>query len=295
MKYIPEKGPFRLVLLSLMLVVAGISLLTLMLEDSAVIRGLITSAGLLYIAFLAYHLLMTVTLKYEIADDGIHISSAFNTLDVFIRWDAIVSYYRSITLLEFDSKLMRNKRYAFGKVYNSNTHEANHYFITSSKKVVFIHTKKGNYGLSPENIESFVSELNRRGVRLSKESARTNMTIFDLEGNKEAKLFMLYIIVIIGIILVSAFVLYMIGLVPPIIDISLPLYSYQKLQTSGGYLKDIIVLSMLILFTSLMFYLFLKALVSVENRYYYSLLYIPLIMSLVFLLHHIIVILRIFV
>ena len=295
MKFLPEKSSVRYMFFSLILIVLGICGALIILEEGKLITSIILILGFGLAIYLSYYLLMIMTLKYEVSEKGLSINSAFNLTNFFIDWKDINSYHESITLLEFDSILLRNKRFAFGKVFNHNNHELNRFFITNNKKAIFLHTNKGTFGISPEDKDGFIRNLNIRNIHQSKDRNKINYTLFDLEGNQEAKSIVRYIAVIVSFIILSTILLSAFSLIPEVLNISLPYFSYIRLQAKAAYIRDIVMVSIMISALTALFYAFLRVLVLVENRYYFKLMYIPLLLSIICLIYHLSIIGRIFI
>lgn len=287
MKFVPEKTNAKVMLLILALIVLLFEVGIFFTGQHTIVLISVSSVVAVLEIYLLYYIILIWTLNYIVTDEFLIIKSRFDLKNIKISWADISSYHRSITLLENDSLILRTKRFAFGKVYNSKTKEVNNFFITSSKKAIFIHAKSGIYAISPKDVEGFVSELEKRNISVTKETYQRNMTVIEEEGLRQSKALLKYTTIIVFLSLIPTLVLKFIGKLPEKIDTTPPFINYVKLQTQGSYIQEISTYSALILGLLILFYVFMKLLLIIEKRYYHKILYIPLILSILLLLYQV--------
>ncbi|MFB0917933.1 MAG: PH domain-containing protein [Clostridiaceae bacterium] len=294
MVFKPEKSNiFKVLLLSLIIT----NLIIILLFDF--FTSARTRAGIAFFFFMAniigiYYLVIVGTLRYEINDENLIISSALKLQNKKIPLKIIKSYLKSITLLNTTGNFgISSKRFCIGKGHD-NCGEIADLFITSSKKAIFLNTEAGNFGISPENIEEFITRLKANGV-LDQNTCDRIAGIKDFSKEKAVVNSLLsYTIILIGIMLAIPILMNLFGLLPALVDVSF-------FRTSGvymtvmKYLETVMTRVLITLGLSLFFYFILNLLSEILDRYFYYLMFIPLAVTSYYLFIEVYTIIGIFI
>lgn len=186
-------------------------------------RSLINIFIIAFTLYCVFYVFIVVTLKFIISDYGIEINCLWGMKRVFISYEDIDGY----NILEGNIHGMRLSgfgrfKYCFGRSVIDKV-GITHMFVTSNKKVLYIHTPQISYGISPKEIEPFLEVLNSKG----KEQNEFPTKIYkNKELYKEKSFFIPFILVTIIILFITLnpFILYLMGKLPS----TMPLYFDEK-------------------------------------------------------------------
>lgn len=181
--------------------------------DGYIEKQLIGLVTIIYTIWCMYYILLDLTLKYIIEKDKIIIHAFWGMKNIKINFDEINGLLVKEKYIDgFKLSGIGKQRYAFGRmvVEGIGTTRA---FITSSEKVIYIHTENLSYGISPVEIDKVLTFLFDKSVPI-KEFKIKNYNSKELFENK----LFLYplIITTIVVILMTAlpFILYIFDIFP---------------------------------------------------------------------------------
>ena len=277
MNYTPAKNNIKI------LIMAGLLTLDLIIIGLFVIATTMSIKGLLVFLFIllnlygAYILVLLIFLKFRLTDQTFIISGAFDFKKIQIPVSDIQSWSRSITLLENVGASFHTARFALGKGLDSNGESAD-LFITSSKKAVFLKTSQGNYGISPEEADAFVEQLKELGIPQRTGNERSYMNANSNDGRTPMNQLTRYCILLTVILLILPVLMYFLNLLPEWIPLSMNRYI-----TRIAYLESVISKGLIALVSILLTYGIIYLLSAIEGKFYYRIMFVPLVFVVVLL------------
>lgn len=277
MDYTPEKNNIRILIMLGLLLFDLIIIALFVIATSMSIKGLLVFLFLLLNVYGAYILVLLMSLKFRLTDQQFTISGAFDLKQIQIPVTEIQCWSRRITLLENVGTSLHTARFALGKGLDSNGESAD-LFITSSKKAVFLKTKQGNYGISPEEADAFVEQLKELGIPQRTGNERSFMNADNNEGRAPMNQLTRYCILLTVILLLLPVVMYFLNLLPEWVPVSMNQYI-----TRSAYLESVIFKGLLALVTITVTYGIIFLLSSTDGKFYYRIMFVPLVFVVVLL------------
>ncbi len=166
-------------------------------------------------------------------------------------------------------------RFALGKGLDNNGEQAD-LFITSSKKVIYLLTTRVNFGISPKDADGFTAQLKKLEIPQQKATERSFLVNDESKGRSLLNQLTLYCIILTSILLIIPLVIYFAGLMPPLVQVS-----SQSWLSQTAYLESVFTRGLLALVLILFCYGLTILLSSIEGKYYYRSMFIPLVMLFV--------------
>ncbi len=277
MEYKPERNNIRTIIIAALLLADLILIVLFLNMDSSRIRGMLTFIFLLINAFGLYLIRLIITLKYILTDQELIITGTLNLRKIKIPVSDIESWSRKITLLDTSGLGLSTARFAIGKGLDNNGDQAE-LLITSSKKVIYLKTKNGNYGISPEKADEFIAQLKALDIPQQSGSERRYLQQDQNRSRSNLNQIMLYCILLMAILLLIPVVMYFTGLMPQLVRTAAVSYMTRK-----AYLEAVFTRGLIALVVMLVSYGVTILLSAIEGKYYYRIMFIPLIFVIVLL------------
>ncbi|MFB0957639.1 MAG: PH domain-containing protein [Clostridiaceae bacterium] len=272
MEYVPEKNNIRIFITAGLMFIDLVVIALFLIAHSVSIKGLLVFLFLLLNLYGGYFLILLGSLKFHLSAEEFAISGAFDMKRTRIPISEITCWSRRITLLENVGASLHTARFALGKGLDSNGDSAD-LFITSSKKAIFLKTKRGNYGISPELADEFIEQLKELGIPQMLGNERSYMKSDDNQGRSPLNQLMLYGILLTVILLLLPVLMYLMNLLPAWIP-----QGMNRYITQNAYLETVITKGLLVLLLILMSYGIVVLLSTSQGKFYYRIMYVPLAM-----------------
>lgn len=277
MNYTPAKNNIKILIMAGLLTLDLIIIALFVIATTMSIKGLLVFLFILLNLYGAYILVLLIFLKFRLTDQTFIISGAFDFKKIQIPVSDIQSWSRSITLLENVGASFHTARFALGKGLDSNGESAD-LFITSSKKAVFLKTSQGNYGISPEEADAFVEQLKELGIPQRTGNERSYMNANSNDGRTPMNQLTRYCILLTVILLILPVLMYFLNLLPEWIPLSMNRYI-----TRIAYLESVISKGLIALVSILLTYGIIYLLSAIEGKFYYRIMFVPLVFVVVLL------------
>ena len=277
MDYAPAKNNIRILIMAGLLTLDLIIIALFVIATSMSIKGLLVFLFILLNLYGAYILVLLISLKFQLTDHKFTISGAFDLKKIQIPVSDIQCWSRRITLLENVGTSFHTARFALGKGLDSNGESAD-LFITSSKKAVFLKTSQGNYGISPEEADAFVEQLKELGIPQRTGNERAYMNANNNDGRTPMNQLTRYCILLTVILLILPVLMYFLNLLPEWIPLSMNQYI-----TRIAYLESVISKGLIALVTILLTYGIIYLLSATEGKFYYRIMFVPLVFVVILL------------
>lgn len=277
MEYKPEKNNIKTIITVGLLLINVIIIVLFINMGSMEIRGMLTFVFLMINLYGVYFLTLIITLKYTLSDKELTISGVYKHKNIRIPIADIQSWTRKIALLENLGTGFATARFALGRGFD-NTGEQADLFITSSKKVIYLKTKHGNYGISPEKADEFVAKLKDLGVVQQSGTERHYLKQDQDRGRSALNQITLYCILLTAILLLIPLIMHFTGLLPDLVQISGTAY-----MTRTSYLESVLTRGLVALLLLLVSYGIASLLSSIEGKFYYRIMFIPLVFVVILL------------
>ncbi|KEH97488.1 PH domain-containing protein [Clostridium botulinum] len=218
--YKSKKGISFIIILSVILLIDICGILLKNLINQYMVLSLIQVALVVLNIYGCYYWFLSLSLKYIIDEDYLHIVGVFGFKNIKISFKEIESY-KICTNRVKGVKLrgIGDGRFAFGRYFIEKI-GTTRMFVTSNKNTVYLKTKDINYAVSPEEIELFIKKLKEKGVNsLEWEYVRGKPVIL----YKEKAFMVPFIIVSILIIIftITPLIFYVKGMLPEKMPLSL--------------------------------------------------------------------------
>ncbi|MFZ2257448.1 MAG: PH domain-containing protein [Clostridiaceae bacterium] len=270
MEYKPEKNNIKMIIMAILLLVDAVIIALFISMGSARIKGMLTFVFLLINLYGGYFLMLSITLKYTLSDKELTITGVYGLKKIQIPVAEILSWSRKISLLENLGMGFATARFALGKGFD-NTGEQAELFITSSKKVIYLKTNRGNYGISPEKVDEFVVQLKELGIAQQMGMERHYLKSDQNRGHGALNQLTLYCILLTAILLMIPLAMYVSGLLPDLVQVSTVGY-----MTRAHYLESVLTRGLIALLMLLVAYGVTIMLSNIEGKYYYRIMLLPL-------------------
>ncbi|GFP77023.1 PH domain-containing protein [Clostridium fungisolvens] len=160
-----------------------------------------------------FYVLQTVTLRYKIHSSGVEINALWGIKKIFIPYEKIDGYnVQTGAIKGMNLSGVGRTMYNYGRSVIEDV-GTSHMFVTSSKQVLYIHTDEISYGISPNDIDSFLAMFKEKGI---------DQKNFEIKYNKNRDLFkeksFLFPFMLVALIIVymtlNPFVLYLMNKLP---------------------------------------------------------------------------------
>ncbi|KEH97022.1 PH domain-containing protein [Clostridium massiliodielmoense] len=165
--YKSQKGISFIIILSVILFIDILCFFLTRLIDQYMVLSFIEASLVILNIYGIYYLLLSLSLKYIIDEDCLHIIGIFGLKKIKIPFKDIGGYKISKDKIKgVKLRGIGDGNFAFGRyyIYKIGTTRM---FITSKEGIVYLKNDDINYGISPDDIESFVNKLEKKGVKLS--------------------------------------------------------------------------------------------------------------------------------
>ncbi|WP_312651008.1 PH domain-containing protein [Proteiniclasticum sp.] len=232
----------------------------------------------------ASFLIFMKTLYYKVGEGIVTIGSIFRFTDIHIKIENIVYFTERITLLDQSGIAgMLSKRFSVGKGYIEGLGKVDMY-ITSSKKTIFFGTEKGNYGISPADMAGFSALLKKNGVK--EEFIIRDVLDKDIrESADKLKHFFLLNAVMVLILVEIPIVLLYLGRLPEYVSISQLDTSMLSYVPAKVYVDSTVAYGIMAFMIALLAFVLAKFYSKIDKIYYYRVMLIPLVISVLLLLN----------
>lgn len=231
-----------------------------------------------------YYLIIYVSLRYSMDNENLYITSAFGIKKVKISFNDIQGYtkakghIRGIKLSGYGKNHFAIGRAIIEKI------GITYMFVTSTENIIYLKTEEINYGLSPEDIQKFEKELNEKNISSLMWEHKANKNI-NLHKDKKFFIPFLVVAIITIIITLNPIILYLYNKLPAKMPLN---FDSQFIPVKFGTGKQFAfkqmvygVLNMAVLFC--MYYASYFC-VKYDKKSAYKFIYVPLIISIVFLI-----------
>ncbi|MGL5575615.1 MAG: PH domain-containing protein [Sarcina sp.] len=190
----------------------------LKLVDGYVESKIITFGIIFFTIWCLYYIVLDLSLKYIFYGDKIIISSFGGLKKVEIEiLDINGLLVRDDIIDGFKLLGVGKDKYAFGRMVVKGV-GATRAFITSSTKVIYLHTEKFSYAISPKDVDTVLTILFDKNIPIQEFETKVN----NRELFKDKKFLTPFVLttIIISIMIVVPFILYLAGCLPLEIPIS---------------------------------------------------------------------------
>lgn len=284
MKFIPEKAQFINKMVAIMAAVIIVMSIILAFSENILTKSLMMLLLFMFILYGAYSMVFLKTFYYRVEDGVLSIESIFRWTNKYIKLENIEFFTERITLLNQSGIAgMLSKRFSIGKGYIKGLGKVDMY-ITSSKKTIFFGTRNRNYAISPADMSGFSALLKKSGIR--EEFVVRDVLEKDLQESEERlkNFFLLNAVIVLILVGVPMALLYLEQL-PEYVSISqldtsmlsyVPAKVYVDSTTSYGIMGFLL---------AVVAYILSRVYAKVDKIYYYRVMLIPLVITLLMLLN----------
>ncbi|MGL4656272.1 MAG: PH domain-containing protein [Sarcina sp.] len=207
-----RRGIASLEILGYLIFCDTLMFIILKLIDSYMESKLVTFAIVFFTIWCLYYIVLDLSLKYIFYSDRVVISSFGGLKKVVVKISDINGLLVKDEFIDgFKLFGVGKGRYAFGRMVVKGV-GATRAFITSSNKVLYLHTEKFSYAISPKDIDTALTILFDKNIPIQEfETKVNNRELF--KDKKFLTPFVLTTILISAMILVP-FLLYLTGYLP---------------------------------------------------------------------------------
>lgn len=199
-------------------------------------KNLIILSSIIYSAICIYYILLDLSLAYEVYEDYIEINCFKGLKKIRINLKDINGFLEQDKVINgFKLSGFGKHKYCFGRCVVHNVGVAR-MFVTSSKRVIYIHTEEISYGLSPENFCEFKKLIISKGIKEESFKLKIN-NVRDIIRDKGFYIpFIITSLLILGIILIPS-IIYLLGVMPDKMPID---FSAHLVPCTIGGAKDFV-------------------------------------------------------
>lgn len=281
-KSIKGSGVYFILGISVLYNALFITLLFLM--NSYEISSLLKIVLIVFNIYQIYYLTIYASLRYSMDNENLYITSSFGIKKIKISFSEIQGYTKARGHIRGVKLSGYGKNYfAIGRAIIDKIGIA-YMFVTSTENIIYLKTEDINYGLSPEDFDKFEKELNKKNVSPLvweyKISRNTNL-------HKDRKFFFPFIVVAIItlIITLNPIILYLYDKIPAMMPLN---FNSQFVAVKFGTGKQFAFKHMVygLLNMAVLFCMYYAAYfcAKYDRKSSYKFIYVPLIISIVFLL-----------
>lgn len=231
-----------------------------------------------------YYMIISCSLTYAVDNENIYVNSALGLKNIVIPFNEIQGYQKVHGYIK-GVRLSGhgNNNFAIGRSIIDKI-GSTYMFVTSGKNIIYLKTEDINYGLSPENFHEFEEQLNKKFINQITWEYKINKNV---NLYKDKKFFIPFVIVaiIVTIITVTPIILYLYDKLPGMMPLS---FNSQFVAVKFGTAKQFAFKHMFygILNMAILVCMYYAAYfcAKYDRKSTYKFIYIPLILSMMFLI-----------
>nr|WP_206154831.1 PH domain-containing protein [Clostridium muellerianum] len=256
----------------------------LFLVNSYEVLTIFRIAILVFNIYQLYYILICSSLKYSMDEENVYISSALKLKNIKIPFESIQGYQkaeghiRGIKLSGYGKNHFGIGRAVIEKIGST------YMFITSTKNIIYLKTDDINYGLSPEDLHEFERNLNNNNINCINWEYRINKNV---NLYKDKKFFIPFSIVAILVLIITLnpIALYFLNKLPAMMPLN---FNSQFVAIKFGTAKQFAFKQMVygLLNMAVLFCMYNAGYLCAryDKKSAYKFIYVPLILSLIFLI-----------
>ncbi|MBC2579227.1 PH domain-containing protein [Clostridium sp. DJ247] len=252
--------------------------------NSYEISILLKVAIVIFNIYQIYYILIYSSLSFFMDKDNLYITSVLGLKKIKIPFNCIQGYRRDfgyikgVRLSGYGKNNFAIGRSIIDKIGNT------YMFVTSTKNVIYIKTDETSYGISPENIDDFEKKLNENNISYLNWDYKINKGI-NIYKDKRFYIPLIIVTIITLLVTLNPIVLYLYHKLPPMMPLS---FNSQFIAIKFGTGKQFAFKHMFygILNMAVLFCMYYAAYFCAryDRKSAYKFIYIPLILSTVFLI-----------
>ena len=282
--YKPEKAKVYAYILLLLLLGNGALGILIYFANTYIAQYIFILGMFALSIYCIYYLALVKSLSYELGEEDISISFLFGLKKILIPYKDMESY--TIIKGKIDGVKLSgigNHRFHIGKSFIEKIGISNT-FITDSKGIIYIKALDRIYGLSPNNFNEFIKKLEEKGIE-NKEFYVEYKKNIDMYKEKKFLVPLIMTTIITFFIILNPFILYLSNSLPAKMPLNFNIYFKPTQYGSGKQFAfrqmTYGVFNMVILFCMhYASYFYAKY----DKKSAYKYMYIPLIISILFLI-----------
>lgn len=256
----------------------------LFLIDSYEVLSILKVAIIVFNIYQLYYILICSSLKYFVDDDGIQILSVLRLKNIKIPFTSIQGYQKAQGHIR-GIKLSGcgKNHFAIGRAIVEKI-GSTYMFITSTKNIIYLKTDDINYGLSPESFYEFEKNLNDKNVNCISWEYKVNKNV---NLYKDKKFFIPFIIVTVAVLILTLnpIILYLSNKLPAMMPLN---FNSQFVAIKFGTGKQFAFSQMVygLLNMAVLFCMYNAGYLCAryDKKSAYKFIYVPLILTFVFLI-----------
>jgi hypothetical protein len=282
LKYPPRRGNGQIQLVSFIIAFNAVLIALIFIVDSYTISVLLKASLAALNIYQFYYLFTATTLGYVVGDDSLEIVSLFGLKKVVLPFDQIRGYkrfsgnIRGVRLSGYGKNNAAIERAVIEKIGTT------YMYVTSSKDMVYLKTDDMNYGLSPDDAEGFLGELDGHGVHAVSMDYRPSKSVRLFKDKVFTAIFAAASVIIMAMT-VNPILLYLTAKLPAIMPLSFN-SGYSPVQYGTG--KQFAVSQMMYGFLNMAVLLCMYYAAYFISRYdrksAYKFICVPLVVSAIF-------------
>lgn len=277
------KGNGVYVIFSVLLICDVLTLAIINLSNSYILTSLLKVFLVGCNLYQLYFLFLSVSLKYTLDEKNLNILGLCGLKKISIPLNNIKGYkivngkIKGVKLSGFGKNTFALGKSVIHKIGTTSM------YVTNSKNIVFLNADDINYAISPENVDELEKELNAKGINII-EWEQNFKGNGNLHRDKRFFIPLLIVSVLVLILTVNPFILYLKNMLPARMPLNFDA-AFKPMEVGTGKqfaLNQMIygVLNMAVLFCM---YYAAYFYAKYDKKSAYKLIYIPLIISLIFL------------
>ncbi|WPC42532.1 PH domain-containing protein [Clostridium sp. JS66] len=256
----------------------------LFLIDSYEVLSILKVATIVFNIYQLYYILICSSLKYFVDDDGIQILSVLKLKNIKIPFTSIQGYQKAQGHIR-GMKLSGcgKNHFAIGRAIVEKI-GSTYMFITSTKNIIYLKTDDINYGLSPENFHEFEKNLNDKNVNCISWEYKVNKNV---NLYKDKKFFIPFSIVTVAVLILTLnpIILYFCNKLPAMMPLNFSSHFVViKFGTSKQFAFKQMVYGLLNMAVLFCMYNAGYLCARYDKKSAYKFIYVPLILTFVFLI-----------
>lgn len=283
-KYKSIKGTGIYSIIGISILYNALFIVLLLLVNSYEILSFLKIVIVVFNIYQLYYIVISTSLSYSIDDNNLYIKSSFGVKNIIIPFERIQGYkkakghIRGVKLSGYGKNHFAIGRAVIEKIGST------YMFVTSTENIIYIKTDEINYGLSPVDFETFEKELNQKNINLLDWEYKVNKNV---NLYKDKKFFIPFICVAIVslIITLNPIILYLYDSLPDKMPLN---FNSQFIAMQFGTGKQFAFKQMVygLLNMGIFFCMYYAAYfcAKYDRKSAYKFMYIPLIISLTFLI-----------
>ncbi|HHD2752501.1 TPA: PH domain-containing protein [Clostridium perfringens] len=250
-------------------------------------RNLVIVASFVYSTICIYYILLDLSLAYEVNDDYIEINCFKGLKKLRINFKDINGFLEQDNFINgFKLSGFGKHKYCFGRCVVHNVGLAR-MFVTSGKRVIYIHTEDISYGLSPDEFEKFKELIISKGIKEESFKVKINNAREIIKDKGFYIPFIITSLIVLAIILIPS-ILYLSGIMPDKMPID---FNAHFIPCTFGSAKDFagrqIIYGIMNMILLVCIYYASHFCAKYDKKLAQRYIYVSLIISLVFLISQI--------